>query len=104
MTAKKPYDLSQAAARDLEEIFLYSLSEFGLQQAEAYRDELLSVLTIIGANPELARLRTEITPPVRVHPHGPHVLIYTLHEHRRPLILRIRDAREAWAGNRLFVG
>lgn len=96
MTPSKPYDLSRAAARNLEDMFLHGLTHFGLEQAKRYRAEILAVLDIIADNPELGRLRSEIAPPVRVHPHRSHVLIYVLGQKRRPLILQIRDAREAW--------
>lgn len=96
MTAGPRYSLSRAAANDLDAIFLHSLVQFGLQQAEHHLAKLLSILDIIADNPELGRLRTDISPHSRVHPHGPHILIYTLDECRRPQILRIRHALEAW--------
>lgn len=75
---------------------MHSLIQFGLPQAEHHLAKLLSILDIIADNPELGRLRTDLSPPSRVHPHGPHVLIYHLDSDRRPIIQRVRHASEAW--------
>jgi len=93
---KNNYRLSAFAIRDLSEIRKQGRRQFGLANSQSYMDGLLRLLVIISDNPELGRLRTEINPPVRVHPHRSHVLIYTLDDCRRPQILRIRHAHEAW--------
>lgn len=96
MPAKTKYQLSNAAKEDLKAIRKYGRKEHGLARSSVYIAELISTLDIIADNPELGRLRTELDPPVRVHPHGAHVLIYKLSEDRRPLILAIRGAAEDW--------
>lgn len=93
---KARYKLSAAATRDLSGIRKHGRQQFGLAQSDAYMAGLTNLLDLIAANPELGRLRAEINPPVRVHPHGSHVLIYTLDDARRPIIQRIRHAHEAW--------
>lgn len=96
MTKNNRYRLSAFAARDLSEIRKQGRRQFGLANSQSYMDGLLRLLDIISDHPELGRLRTEFDPPVRVHPHRSHVLIYTLDECRRPQILRIMHAHEAW--------
>jgi toxin ParE1/3/4 len=96
MTTSKAYRLTKAAARDLAAIRVESRRLFGLTQSDHYIDGLNWLFDILAENPELGRLRTDIEPPVRVHPHKSHVVLYTLDESRRPLIIRIRHAHEAW--------
>ena len=40
--------------------------------------------------------RSEITPPVRCHPHGAHLIIYRSEDDGGVTILRIRHASEDW--------
>ncbi len=46
--------------------------------------------------PGLARERVELTPPVRIHPCGVHVIVYLVMETGDVLIVRIRHGREDW--------
>ena len=96
MTTSRPYRLTKAAAQDLAAIRIEGRRLFGLSQSNHYIDGLIRLFDILAENPELGRLRTDIEPPVRVHPHKSHVVLYTLDERRRPLIIRIRHAHEAW--------
>jgi toxin ParE1/3/4 len=54
---------------------------------------------LLAENPRLARERTELSPPVRVHPCGAHVVIYTVEDDGTVLIVRVRHGREDWAGS-----
>lgn len=87
--------LTRAAEADLIDIYLYGVQTFGTAQAEAYQDKLDHTLFLITDHPEIARLRHEITPPVRVHPVGEHMVVY-LTDEAGALILRIRHQRENW--------
>ena len=88
--------LTREAEGDLFEIFLHGLEVFGLATAEAYRDKIRHSLAIIGDNPEIASLKAGLSPPVRVHPVGVHVIVYHLGDDGVPVILRVRSARENW--------
>ncbi len=90
------YRLSKAAEADLIDIFLSGVEAFGVKQAEIYQDKIDHSIAIIGDNPDLARLRTEITPPVRIHPVGSHVIVYLVDDGGLVRILRIRHQRENW--------
>ncbi|QIG79457.1 type II toxin-antitoxin system RelE/ParE family toxin [Stakelama tenebrarum] len=89
------YRLSKAAADDLARIAEYTVETFGPAQALAYRDSLISTFEFLAENPRAARLRNELTPPVRMHPHKPHLIIYSV-EDDAILIVRIRHGREDW--------
>lgn len=49
----------------------------------------------------MARLRTEITPPLRVLAHRSHVILYGVDQDGVAIILRIRHGREDWISNPL---
>ncbi len=89
--------LTPAAERDLEDIWRYTEETWGRAQAERHVDGLWSVFQQLTRFPEMARLRKEFTPPVRVHATGRHVIVYldTL-EHID--IIRILGARQDWTG------
>ena len=89
------YRLTQKAEEDLTEVLLNGIRDFGPDQAEAYLAELLETCDVLSDNPALARLREEFRPPVRIHPHGAHIIIYRDIENDI-LIIRIRHGREDW--------
>lgn len=90
------FRLSAQAEADLIGIYVEGLRAFGMAQAERYQDRLEQALSLIGETPELARLRPEITPPVRIHPVEAHLIVY-LTDDKGVRILRIRHHRENWA-------
>lgn len=90
------YQLTQKAEEDILDILLHGIEYFGLAKAQSYRDRLEQSLQNIGNNPNLARLRTEIMPPVRVHSIGVHVIVYHVNDIGDVIILRIRHSRENW--------
>ncbi|MCT4555731.1 MAG: type II toxin-antitoxin system RelE/ParE family toxin [Pelagimonas sp.] len=89
------FRLSAKAEADLIDIYVTSVQKFGVAQAERYQDKIEHTLMLIGTTPELARLRREITPPVRIHPIGSHLIVYTTDD-GGTRILRVRHQRENW--------
>ena len=61
-------EFSLAAEDDLLGIFLSGIEEHGLAQAQHYKDQLEKTFQTISDNPNVTRLRREITLPVRVYP------------------------------------
>lgn len=53
----------------------------------------------LAAHLKLVRERLEITPPVRIHSCGAHVIIYFAEASGDVLILRVRHGREDWAND-----
>ncbi|KIC09681.1 plasmid stabilization protein ParE [Leisingera sp. ANG-M1] len=82
-----------AARADLAAIWRYGLETWGEAQADAYADSLFALFDLLADFPEMARERSEFTPPVRIHPSGAHLVIYRL-EQGCPDILRILHARQ----------
>lgn len=84
------------AEADLVEIYIRGAAEFGLAQADAYHTRLERIFELIADQPGIARIREEISPPVRVHPYGAHIIIYQEDTSGSVLIIRIRHSREDW--------
>ena len=89
------YQLSFAAEQDLINMYLEGAENFGRAQADAYQNRIDGVIHLLAANPEMARLRTEVSPPVRVHPILSHVIIYEI-DGEGITIVRVRHQRENW--------
>ena len=90
------YFLTQKAESDILHHYAEGVHEYGLAHTEEYFSELEKIFDFLSDNPEAARERTEINPPVRVHRYKAHIVIYLVKENRDVLILRIRNGREDW--------
>jgi toxin ParE1/3/4 len=91
------YKLTLKAEDDI--LYIYSEGEllFGIDQATEYHTKMERVLEFLSENPNAARERNEINPPVRVHPYGSHIIIYMRVSSKQILVLRVRHKREDWA-------
>lgn len=87
--------LADRAEADLASIWLYGVTTWSVPRADRYLTELGELFDLLSEHPEIARLRRDTNPPVRVHPHGSHVVIF-----REPPvtveILRVVHARSDW--------
>ena len=72
------YRLSPTAEADLNDIWLFGTERWSMDQADRYIDSLVTNFEMIADFPQIARERTEFTPPVRVHPTGVHLVIYVV--------------------------
>ncbi|WP_069064223.1 type II toxin-antitoxin system RelE/ParE family toxin [Sphingobium sp. RAC03] len=90
------FRLTRAAADDLTTIFLEGIKQFGLPQADTYLEGLSAIFAFLAEYPQAARLREEISPPVRVHPYKAHLVIYDVGDEDQVIILRVRHGREDW--------
>ena len=66
------YELSDAAAKDIENILDRSVVDFGLQQTELYYNSLKSCLELLGENPEMGSVADDIQPGYRRFAHQSH--------------------------------
>jgi len=89
------YTLTEEAEEDVIHLLAESGRRFGLHQARNYYAGLLECFSFLGENPRAARERTELDPPVRAHPYGPHIVIYKM-DGEDIIILAIRHSRENW--------
>lgn len=90
------FRLTRVAADDLTAIFLEGIEQFGLPQADAYHEGLSAIFGFLADYPHAARLREEISPPVRVHPYKAHLVVYDVGDENEVIILRVRHGREDW--------
>lgn len=90
------FRLTRAAVDDLTAIFLEGIEQFGLPQADTYHEGLSAIFAFLANYPHAARLREEISPPVRVHPYKAHLVIYDVGVEDEVIILRVRHGREDW--------
>ena len=93
------YKLSRKADEDMVNVYIEGIGNFGVQQAEKYYAELEEKFQLLASNPTLARERLEITPPVRIHPHKSHIIVYVIDENEDIFILRVRHGHEDWKNN-----
>ena len=89
------YRLTRRAEDDVVGIFLEGLKHFGPRQADAYHEKLERAFELISHNPFMARERKDISPPVRVHPCGSHIVIYLV-DSEGVLVVRVRHHKEDW--------
>ena len=87
------YRLTPAAREDLAEIWRFTAERWSEDQADSYIDGLVSAFETIAGFPDIARERTEFTPPVRIHPSGAHLVVY-LKGRGQVTILRVLHGRQ----------
>ncbi len=89
------YLLSPRALEDLDDIWRYTAEKWSLGQADRYIDELVRAFEMIVSMPTLAREHGEFTPPVRIHTHESHLIIYIISA-KHVTILRLLGGRQDW--------
>lgn len=93
------YRLTRKAAEDVGRIYLDSVQQFGLKQADAYHDLLTNAFHFLAANPRAARSRPELTAETRIHPVKSHIVIYRIEPSGDILVMRVRHGHEDWAND-----
>lgn len=68
--------ISPEAQRDIDEIYLYGALRYGLGQADGYLAGMQNLLDTVARNPQMAREREEIRPPIRLLRYEAHHLFY----------------------------
>lgn len=77
MPERSGWVLRPAAEDDLSKIiWLEGATSSGIEQAERYADGLFALFDLLAQFPEIARERTEFSPPVRINPSGAHLVVY----------------------------
>ena len=72
--------LSHLAKADVEDILAYTLAEWGESKAEAYKDKLDGVLTLLKSTPFAFPVREAVRKGVRIAPVGKHIVVYRVEE------------------------
>ncbi len=85
-------ELTDAAARDIEQILDRSVVDFGLHQTELYYHSLKNCLELLGENPNMGSSADDIRPGYRRFAHESHVVFYQ-DTGRGVLIVRVLHKR-----------
>lgn len=72
------YQLSQEADKDIDEIFDYTESEYGLQKAIDYTSQFSIIFSQLIQEPELGRTRNEIRNGLRSLIQNEHIIFYRI--------------------------
>lgn len=91
----RPLRFTVEARRDLDDLYLYGLLNFGSRQADAYLDRLVEIVQSIAEQPLMARERTEVRPPIRLLPWAAHHIFYDVAE-TEVVIVRILHGSADW--------
>jgi toxin ParE1/3/4 len=73
---KAEYRLSPKARDDMESVWLYTLSQWGLEQTERYIDDLAAAFQLLSSSPRLGKSCDNIRSGYRKHPTLRHVIYY----------------------------
>ncbi len=76
----KSYRIRQLAENDLEQIWLYSFHEWGLEQADRYIRLMIGRFSWLAENPQLGKRRDDVKSGYYSFPEGRHVIFYTITE------------------------
>lgn len=85
---------STEAHNDLVDIIAYGNENFGPAQSGKYIAQIRNAIELIGLNPEMARQRTELERPVRIHTVGSHMVVFNIEE-GMIVIVRILSAGQS---------
>ncbi|WP_312389017.1 type II toxin-antitoxin system RelE/ParE family toxin [Chryseobacterium sp.] len=92
--SKKIYILSEIADKDLEDIFDYTLDEFGFDQAKRYLLELEKNFQNLLLNPQLGKKRDEIKKGLYSLPKDNHIIFYRILQNHIKIIRVLHGSRE----------
>ncbi|MGR6432351.1 type II toxin-antitoxin system RelE/ParE family toxin [Rhizobium sp. PAMB 3174] len=84
------------AEEDFLGIYAFGVEAFGISQAERYHAELETTFLMLADMPSVGREHAEFHPPVRIHFHASHVIVY-LANPDGILIVRLLGSRQNWA-------
>ena len=89
------YLLTPAAVGDLEAIWRYGAETWSPDHADSFIDKIDIALKRLVAAPEMARLRTEFNPPVRIQVVERHLIVYRISgDHLE--VLRVLGGNQDW--------
>ncbi|MAO92311.1 MAG: plasmid stabilization protein ParE [Rhodospirillales bacterium] len=97
MGPKRPnrYRLTPRAREDLEAIWIYTATAWSADQAENYVNNLTQTFQLLLYAPEIARLRAELNPPVRIYSTGSHYILYQIADEDL-VVIRILGEKQDW--------
>jgi toxin ParE1/3/4 len=92
--SQSSYDLSPEADNDLEEIYDYSDTTFGSDQAISYLEGLETLFENLSKHPHIGRLRPEIRKGLRSIAHSSHTVYYRTVNKRIRIVRVLHSSRD----------
>jgi toxin ParE1/3/4 len=92
--SKEFYILSEIADEDLEDIFDFTMTEFGFEQAEKYLNEIEDVFQSLLFNPELGKARNEIKRGLYSFPKDNHIIFYRILNNHIRIVRVLHGSRD----------
>lgn len=89
------YKLSPKARDDMEAVWLYSFSQWGLDQAELYIDDLASAFSLLASNSRLGTACSIIRAGYRKYPTLRHVIYYRKTDYGIEIVRVLHDRQLA---------
>ena len=74
----KKYNLRELALADLEDIWLHTLAQWSLEQADSYTHSILTRLSWLADNASAGKPRDDIKPGYLCFPEGRHLIFYVI--------------------------
>ena len=87
------YQLTNEAALELDKIYEYSITTFGIEQAQKYVIDLHDTFELLADNPKLGRNCSYIKKHYRKHEHQRHIIYYKVVE-KGILIARVLGEKQ----------
>ena len=88
--------LRPLAQADLRAIWDHTATHWGQAKAETYLKSLGQLFILLADHPEIARERKDLRPPLRLHPHQSHLVIFASTDDALEVI-RVVHNRSNWA-------
>ncbi|MGE4514024.1 MAG: type II toxin-antitoxin system RelE/ParE family toxin [Chryseobacterium sp.] len=92
--SENTYILSEAADQDLENIFDFTLNQFGFDQAEKDLLEIEDLFKILVLNPESGKARNEIKEGLYSFPKDNHIIFYRILDKQIQIIRALYGSRD----------
>ena len=92
--SRKIYILSEIADKDLEDIFDYTLDEFGFDQAEKYLLEIEEIFQNLIINPQIGKKRDEIKLGLYSFPKDNHIIFYRILDNHIRIVRVLHGSRD----------
>jgi toxin ParE1/3/4 len=86
---------SADARKDIERIYSFGITTYGENAAEKYIAGIVKMYRFLAEWPMINQERWEIRPPVRIHNHKGHLIVYRLHIDQLQ-ILRVLGRKQNW--------
>jgi len=92
--SKEFYILSEIADKDLEDIFDYTMDEFGFDQAEKYLLEIEEIFQGLVLNPQSGKKRDEIKQGLYSFPKDNHIIFYRISDNHIRIVRVLHGSRD----------